>query len=154
MTRKGYHYTESGLDFVYLVKGVDYADAPHGKTVTIHNIDGLHKAIGRFLIEERKSLSGQEIRFLRHELLLSQGALAKIMGVEEQTVRRWEQDKVAIPRTADVSLRVLYSEHIGGNDKLSEMLHRLADFDDAIDRLTLTLFGSPEGWVVKDCKAA
>src|ERR1043166_8953542 len=101
-TVKGnYHYKESGLDNVYLVNGYDYAEAPQGRSVVIQDIDGLHKAIGRWLVTERKVLLGDEIRFLRHELGMSQNVLAHMLDVTEQTVRRWEQNKLAIPRAAD-----------------------------------------------------
>ena len=57
-----YHYTESGLDNVYLVNGFTYVDRPDGREVVIEDIDGLHRAIGEFLITNRKNLSGKEIR--------------------------------------------------------------------------------------------
>ena len=41
----------------------------------IEDIEGLHAAIGRSIVEEKK-LTGPEIRFLLTELLLSQIALS------------------------------------------------------------------------------
>ena len=88
MAREQYHYTESGLDFVYLIKGFDLVKGPGGqRRVVIHNMDGLHRAIGKFLVEERGTLSGKEVKFLRNELLLSQSSLGAVLGVTEQTVR-------------------------------------------------------------------
>ena len=45
--REMYHYTESGLDNVYLVNGFEFIPSPSGKSVVIQDIDGLHNAIGR-----------------------------------------------------------------------------------------------------------
>jgi putative transcriptional regulator len=42
-----YHYTECGLDNIYLLNGFDPVETPRGKGVTIRNIDGLHRAIGK-----------------------------------------------------------------------------------------------------------
>jgi putative transcriptional regulator len=140
-----YQYKESGLDNVYLVNGFDYVETPNGRSVVIQDIDGLHKAIGHFLINERKVLAGEEIRFLRHELTLSQNMLADTLDVTEQTVRRWEQNKLPIPRSADAILRSLYAEQAGGNRKISHILKRIADIEDEIDR-SLVLEESDDAW--------
>ena len=134
MTSETYHYTESGLDDVYLANGYDFVETEAGTSVRIHDIDGLHDAIARFLICERKVLSGMEIRFLRHEMLMSQNTLAHILDVTEQTVRRWEQDKQPIPRSADAILRKLYFERDSDTSKLTEILQRIADIEDEADR--------------------
>ena len=129
-----YQYRESGLDNVYLVNGFDYVETAGGRNIIIQDIDGLHEAIGRFLINERKVLSGNEIRFLRHELDMSQDTLAGILDVTEQTVRRWEQNKLSIPRAADAILRSIYAEKIGGNKTISDILKRISDIEDEMDR--------------------
>lgn len=151
MARTRYHYTESGLDFIYLFKGYEFVDGPRGKSLKIHNIDGLHEAIGRFLVRERGTLSGAEVRFLRNELLLSQKNLATVLGATEQTVRRWENGKVPIPATSDAALRGLYMEHLGGNASVTSTLRKIADLDDEIDRLELLLEETSEGWVAVEC---
>lgn len=147
--KKMYHYTESGLDNVYLVNGFDIVPSPAGQSVVIQDVDGLHDAIGRFLIRERKVLSGKEIRFLRHELDMSQNTLARMLDVTEQTVRRWEQEKLSIPRAADALLRSLFAEKIGGDGKISAILARIADIEDEIDR-SLRFEESGDEWDVVD----
>ena len=151
MARARYHYTESGLDFIHLVKGYEYVTGPRGRSVKIHNIDGLHAAIGKYLVCERGTLSGAEVRFLRNELLLSQKHLARILVVTEQTVRRWEHGDVSIPATSDAALRGLYMEHIGGNANVTSTLRKIADLDDEIDRIQLYLEETPDGWVASEC---
>jgi putative transcriptional regulator len=142
-----YQYTESGLDNVFLASGYSFkGNSRQGRSVVIHDIDGLHEAIGRVLIEDRKILAGQEIRFLRHELGMSQSTLAQMLDVTEQTVRRWEQDKLPIPRTADATIRSIYAEHVGGNSKMSEILQRIADLEDDIDR-KMMLEADDDEWV-------
>jgi len=142
-----YQYTESGLDTVFLVNGYEFKDATGGRTVTVHDIDGLHRAIGIALVRQRARLTGKEFRFLRSELLLSQASLAKILGVRELTVARWEKGQSEIPLSADAIVRQLFAESIGKNGPIKELLERIADLEDDIDR-TLTLGQSKRKWQV------
>ncbi len=134
MSTSEYHYTESGLDSVYLVNGYEIVERPQGKKIIIPDIDGLHKAIGRLLATEKKRLSGKDIRFLRTEMLMSQSVLAQLLQVDEQTVARWEKGRSRIPGNASVMLRVMYLEHIGDNERISDLLRKIADIEDRIDR--------------------
>ena len=127
-----YHYTESGLDTVWLANGFRIVRSDRGESLVIEDIEGLHAAIGRSVVEEEKKLTGPEIRFLRTELLLSQNALSRLLGVTEQTVARWEKGKVVIPTTSDATLRQLYLEHVGGAGKITELLQRLADIEHGV----------------------
>jgi DNA-binding transcriptional regulator YiaG len=147
MKNELYHYTESGLMNVFLVDGFEHRATPAGRTLFIQDIDGLHKAIGRTLVESPYALTGAEFRFLRTELLMSQRTLAKLLGVAELTVARWEKEERPIPRASEGLLRVLYAEHIGSKGKLSELLERIADLEDEIDdQKTLKMRESPRGW--------
>ncbi len=86
-----YHYTECGLNNIYLLNGYKFIQTSRGKAVSIHDLDGLHKAIGLFLVSSKKELSGEQLRFLRKELLKSPTALAKLLGVSLATIQRWEK---------------------------------------------------------------
>jgi len=142
-----YHYTESGLDYIYLVGGVEYVAGPRGKQVVIREIDGLHNAIGRFIINEKRDLTGKELRFLRHEMLMSQATLASLMNVGEQTVHRWEAGKSEIPKPAEALIRLLYNEHLGdGDNEIKSSLKRIAALEDKMDRQNLTLVDGTNGW--------
>lgn len=118
MTTAGYHYTESGLDNVWLANGFHHVDGPAGREVVIKDIDGLHRAIGGALIE-KESLTGKEIRFLRQEMLMSQSLLAKLLQVSEQAIHRWEKGKSEIPKPAETLIRLLYREQHDNATKLN-----------------------------------
>ena len=125
-----YHYTESGLDDLYLENGYVQHDTPYGPGVSIEDSAGLHKAIGQWLIERPAPLNGAELRFLRTEMELTQRALAGIIGATEQTLRLWEKNRGKhIPGTPDRLVRTLFNEHLGANQSIRHMLERLADLD-------------------------
>jgi putative transcriptional regulator len=144
MNDQTYHYTESGLDTVYLLNGYEIVKSARGTGVKIQDVDGLHVAIGRSIIENKKKLSGSEFRFLRTELLMSQAALAQLLHVKELTIARWEKGQTKIPVTADATLRLLYQEHIKGTQGISDILRSIANLEDRIDRMMMQETG--DGW--------
>ena len=138
VTAEYYHYTECGLAKVYLVGGYEIIDSPTGRHITITDIDGLHKVIGQFLIHKKKDLDGDEIRFLRHELGLSQAILAGLLDVSGQAINRWERSKSSINKPAEALIRALYAEHINDTGGIKRMLKKIVDLEDQMDeRLTL-----------------
>ena len=137
MATRRFHYTMCGLDNVYLVNGFKSRSTPYGNGFSIDNIDGLHAAIGQRLVHERKVLNGREIRFLRHEMDLSQNRLATLLGVDEQTVARWEKGQANVGGPADKMIRLLYSERVGAKAEVSRLLDHLADLDETGARRAL-----------------
>ena len=127
---KMYHYTDSGLDNVWLANSFTIHETPYGEGVSIEDTGGLHRLIGRWLIDLPKPLTGAELRFLRLEMELSQAGLAVLMGSTEQNVRRWEKARGrAIQGPADRIVRALYNEFIGGDGTLRDLVDRLAELD-------------------------
>jgi putative transcriptional regulator len=107
-----YRYKESGLDDVMLENGYTIRQTPYGETVTIENVDALHRLLGGRIILQRE-ITGAELRFLRREMGKTQAELAALFRMTEQTVSLWERDRTkAIPPLADSLLRLLYIGHI------------------------------------------
>jgi putative transcriptional regulator len=106
--KEPYAYTGCGLDGIYLISGYEVKETPHGRTVTIRNLDGLHRAIGRYLVEYKKLLTGKEIRFLRTEMDISQSELARLIGCDAQQIARYEKEENKISGPADRLLRMIY----------------------------------------------
>lgn len=106
-----YHYTESGLKNIYLRTGYDKLEINGEKAVSIHDLDGLHNVISQDIIDSPSALTGDEIRFLRKEMDLTQNSFADILSVSEDTVRGWENGRTDIPGPADKLIRVFYSQH-------------------------------------------
>lgn len=124
---KKYHYTESGLQNVWLANGFERVRTKYGMGLAIHDVEGLHRAIGRAIANKPK-LTGAELRFLRKEMEMSQGALASMVGTSEQNVSLWER-RGKIPKTADRLVRLIYLEHVGNNPKVRELVDRLNQLD-------------------------
>jgi len=147
-----YRYTESGLDYIYLADGFRYFDGERGREVAIEDSGGLHRAIGKMLVTHKKNLSGREIRFLRHEMLMSQVTLAKLLEVSEQAINRWENGKTGVPKPAESLIRLLYREHIKDGPEedsaIRKSLKRIADLEDEIDGMVTARKEGNHMWLV------
>jgi DNA-binding transcriptional regulator YiaG len=110
---KEYHYTECGLDNIYLVNGFTIKKLENGEeSIRIHDIHKLHYVIGSMLVTKSGLLVGKEIQFIRRTMDLSQTALGKLLGVEYQSVLGWEKDKTAISKTADHFLKMIFFTYL------------------------------------------
>lgn len=134
-----YHYTESGLSNVYLVNGFEIENIEGEEYTSIDDMDGLHLAISNVIVDSNKPLTGEEFKFLRVEMNLSQKALGVKFGVSEQTIARWEKDKCDLPRTSDAALRSLYMDSISESSNMGFFLEMLADSEakDAANEIRL-----------------
>ncbi|PCJ46006.1 MAG: transcriptional regulator [Gammaproteobacteria bacterium] len=144
-----YHYNSSGLDNIYLNNGYVEKETPHGKAVSIHNLDGLHDAISKNLLGKTSPLTGKEFRFLRIELELSQNAIGSMFEKTDQTIAKWEKGEVQLPRLADVAMRNLYADtcDIGvGKD----LLRKLQDLDRLFHEEDINIEETSEGWLIAE----
>ena len=130
-----YHYKGCGLDDVYLTSGYEIENTPYGSGVRIRNMDELHKQIGLHLIKFRKSLSGKEIRFLRHQMGLTQSELARFFGCNVQQVARYEKDQNRLVGPADRMLRIIFEENINHIGSVRAILENLDSMDDNLEQI-------------------
>ena len=139
------HYTACGLDDIYLLSGYDIDNIDGDECITVRNLDGLHGAIGNYLVKGKKILSGKEIRFLRRQMDLTQSELARLFGCDAQQIARYEKDENKIPGPADRLLRAVYGEHVGGRIPITELLRAIDELDAKIDDRQL-FEETEEGW--------
>lgn len=143
---KPYRYTDCGLDWVRLANGFTRHETPYGAGVSIQNVDALHALIARLIVEARARLRGQEVRFLRSFLDLSQAALAETLGVQRLQVARWESAaKKAIPGPADRALRFIAAGKVGGNRVVTRVLGQMRMIDD-VRHSSITLEAGRRTW--------
>jgi DNA-binding transcriptional regulator YiaG len=122
--KKMFHYTACGLDNVWLESGFVSKETKYGPAFAVQDADQLHKLLAIKLIDKPCRLAGQEFRFLRTQLGLSQESLAKLFDVSENAVSLWER-KNAVPVTCDKWLRVCVLVKFAGKTKLSDAIERI-----------------------------
>ena len=119
-----YHYTQCGLDNVWLENGFELKATPYGKAAAVHDVDGLHALLAATLVEKHGPLTGKEFRFLRAWLGLTQEALAQLMGVTEGALSLWER-KDAVPRLNEKMLRLMVLAKTDGNATVHDAIERI-----------------------------
>lgn len=119
-----FHYVSSGLSNVWLRNGFTEKETAYGKAVSIHDLEGLHKAIGLYIVTNLPSLAGEEVQFIRKELDITQQQMAYILGVSETTVRNWENNRTKrkMPKSAEIVLRALYSDYVSNNGNVRDIV--------------------------------
>ena len=116
--------------------------------MAIENLPGLHKAIGKYLAEKPGILTGDEFRFLRNELNISQKHFGSLFALTDQAVATWEKGKVNLPQWADRTIRIMYLEFIGERNKNLTSLIEFLNTLDVQERKDLTLKEVGNEWTV------
>jgi DNA-binding transcriptional regulator YiaG len=120
-----YHYTDGGLRNVWLANGYEITQTPYGEGVSFHNLDGLTRSICMALTRKASPLTGAEFRYIRSAgMLLSQPALGKLMGIDGQSVARWEKTS-KVPLWADKLARLLYTAQVNGDEPIAKAVERI-----------------------------
>ena len=139
-----YQYTDGGLKNVWLANGYTLRKTPHGEGVVIHDLEGLTEAICLALTEKAGILSGAELRFIRSAMLLSQPALGQIIGVDGQSVARWEKTG-RVPKWADKLVRLVYVAHANGNEPIRRSIDRVRTVERLVKQ-RIVVQESKRGW--------
>lgn len=123
--RDSYPYTICGLDNIFILNGYNQSYIDGEEFVSVVDVDGLHRAIGRHLVLHRKSLSPKEVRFLRKTMELTQAELAAKLGNDSQSIARWEKGTCEMPGTAEKLLRATFLAEIFVDDNDLTVLRKL-----------------------------
>jgi len=142
-----YHYTDGGLKNVWLANGYTVRKTPYGEGAAIHDLDGLTKAICLALTEKAGVLTGTEFRYIRSAMLLSQPALGKVMGVDGQSIARWENTG-KVPKWADKLLRLVCVAHADGNEPIRRVIDRVRTVERLVKQ-RIVVQESRRGWQPK-----
>jgi putative zinc finger/helix-turn-helix YgiT family protein len=104
-----YSYIECGLDVVLSGITQYHCEKCGEDFAAIPSPQKLHRLIGFHICKENKALlQPQEILFLRKELRLKAKELARILGVSDSVVSRWENGKASIGEGNDRLLRSIF----------------------------------------------
>ena len=111
--RMRYRYTECGLDNV-VIEGIDmHVDDSGERVLHIPAVNELHRTIARGIVESDTRMSGQELRFLRTMVGLTQAELGKCLHRDAQSIARWEKNRTPIQPTSEMVIRLLAKEKLG-----------------------------------------
>lgn len=128
-------YKGCGLDNIFLLNGYAIKIYDGEEYMSVTDVDGLHKAIGRHLVLHRKGLAPKEIRFLRKTMQLTQAELAARLGNDAQSVARWEKGVCEMPGSAEKLLRAFFLAHniVNENDDLLVLKRLIVSLLDELD---------------------
>lgn len=122
---KPFHFVDSGLSNVSLI-GIRYYKCECGRTMAaIPAIVDLMRLIARDLVMKPTSLIGEEVKFLRKRLGKKQADFAREIGVEPETLSRYENDKQTIGETTDKLIRMYYVWAAQDDARLDEVRKRI-----------------------------
>jgi putative transcriptional regulator len=139
--RKPYHYTECGLDYVYLLDGFEIVKTAHGPAVRVVNASKLDRAIALAIVRRQKKLTGQEVRLLRGLLDMTQEELGRALGKDAQSIARWEKGKTELPATEDIAIRQIYLEKNGHRQKFIDTSRQVAELRKRMDEVKFKIKG-------------
>jgi transcriptional regulator with XRE-family HTH domain len=143
-----FHFTDSGLDNVYLV-GIKYFTYSDGRVVTeIPALKQLMRLIARDLVLAKSDLTGSEVRFLRKRLGRKASEYCKFLGLEPETLSRIENGKQSISSATQKLARLSYailSEEPGLYEHARTILQSMLDeIKPAKEKLVLEIRGDNE----------
>ncbi len=154
-----YQYKACGLDNIFLLNGYDVEYHDGERHVFVRDMDELHKAIGRHIVLKRKGLTGQEVRFLRNTLDLTQSELADQLGNNAQSIARWEKGQSEIPGDAEKLLRVIFFAKLATDEELKALREFINNTLEELDEIDESVT-SPARFILNDhwkesvCQAA
>ncbi|WP_318482574.1 helix-turn-helix domain-containing protein [Photobacterium leiognathi] len=122
-----HHYTESGLDNIYLVNGYEITLVDGEECISYTGFEQIQRAIGVTICNQNSWMNAQQFKFLRKEFQLTQSALGRLLFCDRQSIARWEKSETAIPPLVDITLRALYLESIHEDSHVRLTIDSLAD---------------------------
>ncbi|PJC87849.1 transcriptional regulator [Vibrio sp. HA2012] len=142
-----YHYKECGLPNVHLKNGYTLEIIDGEEYLSIDDMNGLHIAIAIQLVEKNQPLTGSEFKFLRQHFNHSRRVLGELLGVDQQTVGRWEKGETSIPKNVDATMRQLFLESIDEDSNLGLLLQKLANAEAEVLMIDIVLEERDNHWL-------
>lgn len=125
-----FHYTDSGLDWVFLANGYKIQETRYGTGVSIERADELHDVIALDIATLPFRLRGQEVRFLRSYLDMSQHEMGRLIGLSRSQVARIEAERdKPVTEAADRAARYFIALRRGEHDLADRLLELMNEID-------------------------
>ena len=141
-----YRWDDLGLKNVWLENGYTLQDTAYGQTVSFEDLEGLTRAVCVALARKPGKLSGVEFRYVRQAgLRMSQPSLGKLIGIDAQSIARWEKSG-KVPKWANRMIRVIFESHADGDATARRVVSRINDVDRLINQRIVLEQTSRRGW--------
>jgi hypothetical protein len=85
-------------------------------------------------------------------MALSQAGLGKLMGIDAQSIARWEKTG-KVPNWANRMIRLVFAAHADGNAAIRRVVGRVNDVDRLIHQ-RIVLEQAPKGWQARAAEYA
>lgn len=130
-SKEQYHYTESGLDNIYLEDIIVYYCECGEFCTNTPEIIELQTLIGKLIVQKTTPLNGKEIVFLRKNIGFNAIKFAENIGIDKSTLSRWENNNQSPSKSNDRFIRLLYATVKGlpGEDIICLLEKAAKDFD-------------------------
>lgn len=112
---KTYRYTHANLDNVHLMNGFFVDDDPDmGECVGIERINDMNDRLRDIMIVQAPYLDGAQLYWLRTELGLDRGLLARLMNMSAAAIEQMEErPRVPLPSYFDDAFRHFFCKRMG-----------------------------------------
>jgi len=104
-------FAEGGLQNVWLINGYRIKETRNGRSIIVHQPQGLKRVICSALCVKSVPLSGAEFRYLCRELHITSAVLCRRLALTESQLQDWETAS-QVPRHADTFIRIMYAVHL------------------------------------------
>lgn len=108
----------NGLGFPVILLGVKTKKTPYGEALDIDH-EKLKRTVFRALIEKPGRFTGAEVKFIRHEMELSQEVFADLVSADRSSVAKWEKKDLALTsmaESAEILIRIEMSNFVSKKD--------------------------------------
>ena len=103
-----------------------------GQWVIDLNMETLQRVVLEALVHKPTSLSGMELRYIRHYMELSTAEFGKLFGVSHVAVVKWENAKNGISPALELYIRLYMMKYLKAKDKEFRALYD----DISLDKLS------------------
>ncbi len=126
--KQPFQYWQSGLDYIYLLNGVEWYEHNNELFYKIQEIDSLHELIAQSIIQSSNPIRGMELRFLRSLLGLSQASLGAHMGRKRDVVAKAEaKSHEKVNGAIDRLIRFIYAGTKSNPREIKRMIDLMDD---------------------------
>jgi putative transcriptional regulator len=148
-----FSYPHFAVPNVFLRSGYELADSPYGPIASIEDVEALEHRLRLITLDQHYLLTPAQIRFLRVGMDKTQEQFAERLGVNTQTVARWEKGRSEITSIIDLSIRVIafkawqperqvgaipLNDSAVAQERLVVLEHTGADWQEAVDVVAIS----------------